>query len=144
MYVRHTWLHSVGMHITDDRHKWNKEAVRRNNIGKSSDSSAINGLQRNLCCQSIEGTEIISPLSDFGGGFWTCEDPLDYFNRSNHIDMKFGGDTVLEKHEPRRRKLTRANAVSPKNGERDCVVDKPQCGNKYTILESSSLYSLIS
>ena len=30
---------------------------------------------------------------------WTCEDPLDYFNRSKHTDIKFGGDTVLEKYE---------------------------------------------
>ena len=36
---------------------------------------------------------------DFGGEFWTCEDPLDYFNRSNHTDIEFGGDTVLEKYE---------------------------------------------
>ena len=36
---------------------------------------------------------------DFGGEFWTCENPLEQFNRSHHTDIKLGGDTVLEKYE---------------------------------------------
>ena len=36
---------------------------------------------------------------DFGGEFWTCENPLDYFNLRNYTDIKFGGDTVLEKYQ---------------------------------------------
>ena len=36
---------------------------------------------------------------DFGGEFWTCENPIDYFNLRNHTDIKFGGDTVLAKYE---------------------------------------------
>ena len=35
---------------------------------------------------------------DFGGEFWTCENPLDHLKPRNHTDIKFGGDTVLEKH----------------------------------------------
>lgn len=32
--------------------------------------------------------------ADFGGEFWTCENPFDYFNLSKHTNIKFGGDTV--------------------------------------------------